>query len=229
MKTGIYWQDPKYAVGRHDTDPSCVLYLPLHRLDGASFMSKDAYGHLCTVTGALWTPKGRSFDGVDDYINCGSNAIFNFTSGDFTLGIWYQATTFGDANYRLLKRGSWQVDGWVLYAAGVGKGEKIFFETNQLGASQITATAGSTIAVDTFYHIMVTRSGTSVLIYLGGVDATDTEATHTNPATCSDDLEIGTAGAASLVGRVGEVWIYNRALTPLEIMRHFLATKWRYR
>ena len=49
-------------------DPSLVLYLPLHQRDGSSFMSKDAYGHVCTVTGAVWTPEGRLFDGVDDYI-----------------------------------------------------------------------------------------------------------------------------------------------------------------
>ena len=36
-------------------DPSLVLYLSLWKLDGDSFMSKDAYGHLCTVTGALYS------------------------------------------------------------------------------------------------------------------------------------------------------------------------------
>ena len=54
-------------------DPSLVLYLPLYQPDGASFASRDAYGHLCTVTGALWTPQGRTFDGADDIIDLGNN------------------------------------------------------------------------------------------------------------------------------------------------------------
>ena len=49
-------------------DPSLVLYLPLYQLDGASFMSRDAYGHLGVNYGSTWTPQGRSFDGVDDYV-----------------------------------------------------------------------------------------------------------------------------------------------------------------
>jgi len=50
-------------------DPSLELYLPLYELDGSSFMSKDACGHICLVTGALWGSQGRTFDGGDDYID----------------------------------------------------------------------------------------------------------------------------------------------------------------
>lgn len=32
-------------------DPRLVLYLPLWKLDGASFADHSAYGHLCTVKG----------------------------------------------------------------------------------------------------------------------------------------------------------------------------------
>jgi len=46
-------------------DPSLVLYLPLYQLDGWAFMSRDAYGHLCSVTGAKWTPQGRDLDEQD--------------------------------------------------------------------------------------------------------------------------------------------------------------------
>ena len=66
-------------------DPSMVLYLPLYELDGASFMSKDAYGHLCTVTGALWTSQGRDFDGIDDSITL-PTAFDSLT--DLTLEAW---------------------------------------------------------------------------------------------------------------------------------------------
>jgi hypothetical protein len=64
------------------TDPDLVLYLPLWSADlkGDSFYSKDSYAHLCTVTGALWTPQGRHFDGVDDKIAVPYHSVFQITA-----------------------------------------------------------------------------------------------------------------------------------------------------
>ncbi|MDY6835496.1 MAG: hypothetical protein SVY53_11925, partial [Chloroflexota bacterium] len=45
-------------------DPELRLLLPLRYLDGNSFMSRDAYGHLCTNNGTVWHLGGRSFDGI---------------------------------------------------------------------------------------------------------------------------------------------------------------------
>ena len=65
-------------------DPSLVLYLPLGQLDGTSFVSQDAYGHLCTVTGTVWGSRGRYFDGADDLVN--ANAAINAIQ-DLSVGI----------------------------------------------------------------------------------------------------------------------------------------------
>lgn len=68
-------------------DPYLKLYLPLYELDGSSFMSKDAYGHLCTVTGALWRPNGRWFDKTSDIITCGNIGTAR------TLCFWFKPDT----------------------------------------------------------------------------------------------------------------------------------------
>ena len=47
--------------------------------------------------------------------------------------------------------------------------------------------------------------------------------------TSADDLNIGGQAGAFLPGIIGEIRIYNRALTPGEIQHNYLATKWRYR
>ena len=78
-------------------DPSLVLYIPLHQLDGSLFMSQDAYGHLCTVTGAAWTLQGYDFDGTDDKIDCGSNTILdNLFDGGGTVLAWINVDTDGE-------------------------------------------------------------------------------------------------------------------------------------
>ena len=60
---------------RFKLDPSLVLYLPLYELDGSSFRSRDAYGHLATVTGALWTPQGRTLMGQMTKLTAGLQAF----------------------------------------------------------------------------------------------------------------------------------------------------------
>src|SRR3990167_5915362 len=68
MQTLLERDQQLNQLGEFGLDPSLVLYLPLWKKDGSSFMSDDAYGHLATVTGATWGSQGRTFDGVDDLI-----------------------------------------------------------------------------------------------------------------------------------------------------------------
>ena len=67
-------------------DPSLVLYLPLYKHAGAVISDESHLGHLCTVTGALWRPNGRYFNGSTNKIEIPASAKqFDFTSEDFTI------------------------------------------------------------------------------------------------------------------------------------------------
>ena len=81
-------------------DPFVCLYLPLRELDGASFMSRDHYGHLCTVAGARWTPEGYSYDKVDDVITIPDHvAVQNiFDSPGGSLVAWVKANSDGEGD-----------------------------------------------------------------------------------------------------------------------------------
>ena len=229
MKTGIYWQDPKYALkpGRDFIfDPSLVLYLPLHRLDGASFMSRDAYGHLCTVTGALWRPYGRYFDGSDDVIKCGANTALDIVTAG-TLEAWVNVTTFGDNEGVTAKgttNGYW---GLKSHSAGAFR-----FRVND-GVNNFRAIASGN-STDTWYHLVGVgdgRGATSLRIYVNTALKQSADiSTLGSLVDNTKNLWIGEEerNAAFFHGLIGEVRIYNRALTPLEIQRNYLATKWRY-
>ena len=229
MKTGIYWQDPKYALkpGRDFIfDPSLVLYLPLHRLDGASFMSRDAYGHLCTVTGALWRPYGRYFDGSDDVIKCGANTALDIVTAG-TLEAWVNVTTFGD-NEGVTAKGT--TSGYWNLTSYSGPQFR-FIVRDGVGFARVIASGVST---DTWYHLVGVvdgRTATSLKIYLdaslkqeGDISAIGSLVDNTKNLLIGEDER----NAAFFHGLIGEVRIYNRALTPLEIQRNYLATKWRY-
>jgi len=207
-------------------DPSLVLYLPLYGLDGASFMSRDAYGHLCTVTGALWRPNGRYFDGSDDVINCGD--IGHFTQ--LTLAAWVNADThvgydgvicqdpIGDrAVWFVINDGKLRFTG---YHDGTASGGE---------ASQTTAT----MTTRQWYNITGTweGSGGKVKIYIDTVEVKSGNITNDihdssgNYLIGNDEKTVG----RFFNGLIGEVWVYRRALTSLEIQHNYLATKWRYK
>jgi hypothetical protein len=212
----------------HIAETGLVLYLPLYELDGGSFMSGDAYGHLCTVTGVLWGPDGGYFDGVDDKINCGSSSVLNFTSEDFSLEAWVKTPL--EATVDIISRNEYEtINGYFLRLVTDGR---IALRTHQAEVVQTTYSSTSTAVADTWMHIVGTRSGAKVKIYKDGTEASySTQDTHINPGSYSGDFLVGLqpSGTRAYKGYIGEVRVYNRALAPQEVQRHFLATKWRYK
>ena len=207
------------------SDSSLVLYLPLYWPDGSSFMSRDACGHLCTVTGALWRPNGRYFDGTDDRIVTSATVPFN-ANNIYTVLVWANAGSNGDP----------------LCVVSLGQGavnakiDDLSFRAlrvrfcNMAGA---WTSAGSLLSQDAWYHLALVRDNVNnwVKIYVNAEIDTD-EAYATDNTNTTDAVNIGRLMRATpseyFEGLIGEVWICNRALTPLEIRHNYLATKWRY-
>ncbi len=75
-------------------DMSLVLDLPLFGVGGASFISRDVYGHRFTATGTPWTSHGRDFDGVDDCLQCNDSPALDITES-LTLEAWIKITLNG--------------------------------------------------------------------------------------------------------------------------------------
>jgi len=215
-------------------DPSLVLYLPLHVLDGASFASRDAYGHACTVTGALWGPNGHYFDGDDDYIACGTNSALLPTTS-LTIEVWFKITGNTGALKVLASRS------YTVVEFRIHTDEHLSFQANRNGGN-LYAEGGTALGVNDFYHGVfvfdtVNQTANSeyhgmylngeleTLSWLGGAD------TNTALQSTATALDLGhrTGGAFWFEGNIGEVRVYNRALTQLEIQHNYLATKWRYR
>lgn len=207
-------------------DPSLVLYLPLYKLDGASFMSKDKHGHLCTVTGALWTPHGRSFDGVDDYVNCGSNESLDIT-GVITIEAWIKPSDVDTEQY-FIRHGVYGVStGYLLGTSG--KRLQGTFGNGTSGLLKRSA-ANSIPTVDIWYHAVVTLNSIKVHYYVNGVPKDhDSDFDGTFDGSNAEPLYIVYYPSYYFSGLIGEVRIYNRALTQLEIQHNYLATKWRYK
>jgi len=205
-------------------DPSLVLYLPLYELDGAKFQSKDAYGHLCTVTGALWRPNGRYFNGSTNKIEIPASAKqFDFTSEDFTIIAQIYPEDIA-ANRAYFDRGNYQVGGYYFYHGGDGKPR---LATHQSLADQ-TSVCATAVVINKWQNVAVVRIGTAATFYIDG-EAKNSSGALANPTSISVVSTIASLGtSAYFLGTIGYILVYSRALTPQEVLKNYLATRGRY-
>jgi len=209
-------------------DPSLVLYLPLYELDGSSFVSRDACGHLCTVTGALWRKNGRYFDGVDDIIDCGNKAPLIITGNSPRTGeVWFKSSGDYTDDRALLSYGPGGGGSyWIRFGLSLTDG---YLSLSLLANDHYTTT---TPPANEWHHAAFTLAGTTTVIYYNGeVLSTKTDHSTINTQT-GTNFYIGRRGQGPTdywKGDIGEARFYNRVLTPLEIQQNYLATKWRYR
>jgi len=206
--------DRQFATERYILSTNPVLYLPLYRLDGASFLSADGIGHTCTATGALWRPNGRYFDGVDNKVTIPDNNAWDLPA-DSSLLLWFNTGT--TASYQELA-GTFSV-GWTLYC----QTQTLKFYNN---VEDILV--GGAISTNTWYFVAVVRTGNNWEMLVNNVSVST--ATNKTVATSTNPLHLGLRqdNTGDYTGLIPEVWIYNRALTPLEIQNLYLATQWRW-
>ena len=110
-----------------------------------------------TMSGSIY------FDGTGDYLTAPSNSAFAFGTGDFTIECWVYFRDFitNDGVFQLgssyfpggggLAVAAFGAQGWQLYYGG------------------ISAAAGTTPSINTWYHLALVRSGTSLKLYVNGV------------------------------------------------------------
>ncbi len=220
---------PREQFGVDRSDPNLKFYAPLWHpgLKPSPFYSLDKDRLSCTVTGAVWTPKGRLEDG-DDYIELPDNQLTTLANG--TIIVWAKPTdaaygtayahecTDDDNRCDLDHTANWRLT-WLV--GGVG---------------QNAADSGVAATLNVFAHFAVTFGATGLLAYIDG----------SYVAACSDPTivtgfdDMGNAGlrgdyigarlAATglFIGTIGEVLIYSPALSAVQIQNHRLATMWRY-
>ncbi len=208
-------------------DPSLVLYLPLWKKDGTIIASEDAYGHTCTVTGATgglagWGLQGRTFDGIDDVVTVTYQSALQITTA-ITLEEWVKVLVIPATDHKgtLITK----ADNYYFTIDPNGK-----FCIYLIGVSTIHDPSTTAVTVNVWYHLAITWDGSNINWYMNG----RLDGTLALPGTATSGTNnLGLGGQIGnatrwLNGIIGEVQIYNRALSVGEIQQIYQATKWRY-
>ena len=165
-------------------------------------------------------PKAWNFDGVDAYID------FPQSAGQFSRDpmsfewVWKKDSTSDEL--LLMDRSSWN-DTY---------GIEIWTESMKMtvrGSSSTKINGTQTLSADTWYHTVVTFNSTIATIYINGVlDKTGTVSALTDSTYNFNIGRYPTSGLYFWDGEIASLRMYNRVLSPSEVLHNYNALKGRF-
>jgi len=208
-----------------------VSYWRLGELSGTTAAdSRD--GNSGTITGGVTlggagalpadTNKAMAFNGIDGYVSVASSANLNIT-GDLSLELWAKPGVLGVTMEVAQKGGTGGSATWQyrlrLSASKHWQGN-VFS-----GSTTYTVTDPGTPSTSRWDHLVLTRSGSTLTLYVNGVSV-DTTTASGALNTSSGILAIGRRGADAtdyFQGAIDEVAVYNTGLSPARVLAHYTA------
>lgn len=209
-----------------------VMYLPLWALNNGgtnSIQSVDAYKHTGTITGALWQPDGRAFDGNDDLISIPDAASLKFGTGDFTVNVWVKTTqdATGKLSVLIAKEDETATrQGWWLFTTALSEPRFEIFSGGVNADVRTTATIN-----DGVWHLITgVKTSSQIELFIDAVSK-NTTAHSLGSTDKAIALTIGrkTGGGSSRAfeGLISVGWLYGRAFSGAEITHLRNTTIWR--
>jgi hypothetical protein len=181
-----------------------------------------------TAVGQMWTAQGKigaalECDGTDDYVSVGDKSDWAFGTNPFTITLWAKWNSLANIESIIgQSTGPGNVAKWALVqnmnTSYAYDSTKLTFMVYNAGES--FAVWNWTPATGTWYHIAITRSGTSFKLYVNGVQTGGTQTVTVTVPDVATDLRIGSDGEAwnFFNGLIDDVRIYNYARTAAQIL-----------
>ena len=162
-------------------------------------------------------------DGSNDYID-GNTTSFDLT-GDLSAEVWFNLSATAADWVRVIGKGD---GGGRSFGFWYNTGSSVFLYQRYGASGNVGSLYGTSIQLNTWYHVIVTSSGSTHKLYLNGLDVqTQTGAGPFNSSNSTLKLGYGEVHTYHN-GRIGLYRIYNRALTAQEVLQNYNATKKRY-
>jgi hypothetical protein len=162
-------------------------------------------------------------DGSNDYIN-GDTTSFDLT-GDLSAEVWFNLSATANDWVRVIGKG----DGSNrTFGFWYNTPTAAFLYQRYAASGNVSGVYSISIQTNTWYHVIVTSSGSTHKIYLNGSDI-QTQTGAGPFLSSSSTLKVGYGEIHTYHnGRIGLYRIYNRALTAQEVLQNYNATKKRY-
>ena len=196
---------------------------------GTTWTDLSGNGNTGTLNGTINGGVGYSglnggsltFDGTDDYVALGTPSALQFSSGAFTIDMWWRASS-----RKLHTLFSYGDNAWMYYLEPFGGGDMYI----RMARSKVQNDGSiARVSPNIWYHtVAVCPIGSNNLHYING--ALVHTAAVLGAFSYSKTLNIGYADNEGYYfgGNIGSAKIYNRALTATEVAQNYNALKGRY-
>ena len=191
------------------TNTSLLLnYTNAGVIDNAMMNNLETVGNAqISTTQSKWGGSSIAFDGTGDALSTPANVNLAFGTGNFTIEMWVygstanNSSTIGGGWPRFFVLGTSQTAGCI--ESYVVSGGTIYVEL--FGSGSLTFTA-STLLNSTWNHFAVTRSGTTLRLFVNGTQQTSgTFSTNLNlPATSSSWIGAVSASVGNFNGYIDD-------------------------
>jgi hypothetical protein len=212
-------------------DLSLADLVGLWHFDGDAFDSSEkgnhgsVYGDAEFIDGKFG--KALSFDGIDDYVDCGNEASLRPSEG-ITVEAWvnYGEFSTGSGGYAAICEGYYYGNtGFMLYQATGSPYNRVSYYVIATDLGNPIGQSSKLLSTNTWYYLAMVYDGSHVTLYIDGAyDSSVATTGLINWAGTIRNLYIGstyTAGGAKFKGIIDEVRICNRALTDTEIAYNY--------
>jgi hypothetical protein len=176
-----------------------VLLLNCNGNNGATAFT-DAKGHAITPAGDAKISTAQSkfggasclLDGTGDYLDCGDSADFELGSGDFTLESWVRFTGYSNSFggfYAAVLVGKDQIGARAFHWKITGTSNSYTAIVFSTAGTELTV--NYTFSLDTWYHLAVCKSGTTLRFFVNGTQAGANQTHNTTIADVATALTVG--------------------------------------
>lgn len=195
---------PRAANGGIDSYTKLLLHL--NGTNGATtFPDASASAHTFSAAGNAKISTAQSkfggssllTDGSGDWLNGDGSADFAFGTGDFTVDFWVYLNAVA-ANLFMYDSRPASTNG-IYPTIGLNGSSKWTFYTNS--GYQINDT-GSAPSTSTWYHVALSRAGTSTRLFIGGTQVGSTYSDSNNYLNGASRPRIGADGFDGTIGPV---------------------------
>jgi hypothetical protein len=164
---------------------------------------------------------GAGFNGSSSYINVSTN-LYALT--DFTISAWIKTTDTGNKEIYEQKNTADNAD--LDFSINLGK----LNLSNYNGSTSPTVTSNASINDGNWHHVVGTRSGSTIKVYIDG--RYDNQNTSGNTVTVGINTgQVGrhpSGGTTYLNGSIDEVIVENIAWTPQQVAKYYSYAKGRF-
>jgi len=216
------------VLGIQSSHADMVSHWSFNERSGSTAYDSDGINH-GTIYGAQWTTGlvggALSFDGEDDYVNCGNDASTAFSSGDsFTLEALVQYS--GLSTFGAIAARHDDSSATFNYAFGIAN-NKLVFVGDQAHVGSYWLRSDIDLLENQWYHVAGVYDRGSMAVYVNGLEHGTALFTYGGSADLAADFVIGNTGHwpgyddnRYFDGLIDELMLYDEALTSDEILEH---------